>query len=289
MNTVVIGMDFSEPAIIAARWTKAYLVPDADIVLVHAVVPPSVPSFLTDLYPKSADVAAQLRERARARFDTMALNSPSDRQQNRIDEGRADDVLTRVSDEMRASLVVTAVHGERTALWKMLGSTAERLVRRAHTSVFIARGIAERAPKTILAAIDDSSTARDVVSWAAHVARVSGAEVIVLHVGPPIVGDVSSQSGLDVAALERRTREWIETQTRNTPLAGSRSEVVFGQAGFEIEETMARLDADLLFIARHDHAVRGGPFMGSTAEFVIRNGSRAVLFVAGPPPSSPID
>lgn len=282
MNTVVIGMDFSEPAVLAARWTKAYLVPDARIVMVNAVVPPAIPGFLADLYPDPSAMIERLGERARARFDAMATNDPDTSQDSRIAVGRADEVLASVADETQASLIVTAVHGEKNALWRVLGSTAERLVRRSHTSVLVARNIADRAPATILAAIDDAPSARHVLDWAAQLSASSRAKVVIIHVGPPIVSEESSDHLADVAALEARTREWIGTMTKGTPLAGSSSEVVFGEAGFEIDRAMARVDADLLVIARRGEVGNDGTFMGATAEFVIRNGTCAVLFVAGP-------
>jgi nucleotide-binding universal stress UspA family protein len=41
---------------------------------------------------------------------------------------------------------------------------------------------------------------------------------------------------------------------------------------------------ELRVIGRHGTGHSGGPFLGSVAEFLLRNGSGPVLLAAGPPP-----
>ena len=58
IRSVVVGMDFSETSIVAARWAAEHFAPNADITLVHVVALPDRPAF--------ADGAA-----ARDRYDRI--------------------------------------------------------------------------------------------------------------------------------------------------------------------------------------------------------------------------
>ena len=45
IRSVVVGMDFSEPSVVAARWAVEHFAPDADITLLHVIDLPARPAF----------------------------------------------------------------------------------------------------------------------------------------------------------------------------------------------------------------------------------------------------
>lgn len=45
IRRIVVGVDFREPSVAAARWTARELAPDAEIVLLHVVDVPRPPAF----------------------------------------------------------------------------------------------------------------------------------------------------------------------------------------------------------------------------------------------------
>jgi nucleotide-binding universal stress UspA family protein len=285
VKRVVVGMDFSEPSVVAARWTKQFIAPGAEYVFANAITRVQTPSFLRELYPPPEDAVERARENAVARFSSLASAFGEPGLRSVVEVGRPDEVLCRVAEQTGAALIVTAMHGESTQLWKVLGSTAERLVRRAPVSVLIARGLPKKAPRVIVVALGESEANPLVIEWAAEVAQASNAKVVALHVGPPIVRDLGrdgEDEGPDIIELRQRTEAWIAEQLSGTALAGATTEVVFGEPAVEIDRAMERLGGDLLIIARRGDVVTSGTFMGETAESVIRNGRCAVLVVAAP-------
>jgi nucleotide-binding universal stress UspA family protein len=61
------------------------------------------------------------------------------------------------------------------------------------------------------------------------------------------------------------------------------AEAAFGDTGLEILSAVERYGADLLVIGRHGARRASGGFLGSVAEFLLRNGSGPVLAVSALP------
>src|SRR5690606_34825919 len=102
--------------------------------------------------------------------------------------------------------------GQRQGVWKLLGSTAERVVRRGPGSVLLARGIADHAPQRVMLAIDESESRRPVLQWGRRFAE-QGAELIAVTIVNPLIHG-SLVAG---AAVQERLRaeEQIAESTRD--------------------------------------------------------------------------
>lgn len=289
LHRVVVGMDFSEPSVVAARWVIQNVAPGAEVVLAHAIELAEPPPFLRDLYPPSDATIKAGRTRADRLLRDLSRSLKTDRLSDEVRVGRPEDTLTAVARDRGASLIVTAVHGERSELWRVLGSTAERVVRRTPVSVLLIRGLCDHPPQKVLVALDESDLLPALIAWASHFVDTIGATVTVIHIAPPITHTRGPDSpaelpkGPSEAELHRRVDDWMATQLANTPLASAQRMIAFGEPGFELEEAVRRSGADLLIIGRHGRARDDRSFVGSTAEFEIRNAKGPVLIVAEPP------
>jgi nucleotide-binding universal stress UspA family protein len=78
-------------------------------------------------------------------------------------------------------------------------------------------------------------------------------------------------------------KEWWKEQCPFASGDRGKVEVAFGDTGLEILSAVERYKADLLIIGRHGARHASGGFLGSVAEFLLRNGSGPVLVVAKPP------
>jgi nucleotide-binding universal stress UspA family protein len=58
LRKIVVGVDFTDASLAAARWAATHFAPDAEIVLAHVVPSVRVPSFLRTHLPPPVDVAA---------------------------------------------------------------------------------------------------------------------------------------------------------------------------------------------------------------------------------------
>lgn len=289
LHRVVVGMDFSEPSVVAARWVIENVASDAEVVLAHAIEHAETQTFLRDLYPPTDAIIKAGRERADRLLEELSNSLKTARLSDAVRVGRPEDVLSAVAQDVDASLIVTAVHGEKAELRRVLGSTAERVVRRTDRSVLLVRGVSDHQPQNILLALDESDLLPALIAWASHFIDAIGATVTVAHIGPSIIQNPSPDSSVESskspseADLRHRIDEWIATQLAETPLASAERMIAFGDTGFEIEAAVRRLGADLLVIGRCGRRRADKSFVGSTAEFEIRNAKGPVLIVARPP------
>lgn len=79
--------------------------------------------------------------------------------------------------------------------------------------------------------------------------------------------------------IQARADEWLRDQLREANLESSAVHVAFGDAGFEVLSAIKRFAADLVIVGRHGAGGTAGAFMGSVPEFLLRNGTGAVLTV----------
>src|SRR5919112_3188229 len=94
-RTIIIGVDFGEPSLIAARWVARVLGADAELVLAHAVHLRDVPTFLRELYVQPEQRVEDACADARARLRTVADSLDAPRVRAEVHVGRPEDVLSK--------------------------------------------------------------------------------------------------------------------------------------------------------------------------------------------------
>ena len=289
---IVVGVDFCEPSVTAARWTAQHLARGQRIVLAHAVFVPQPPAFLRGLYPPTDELVEDARRGAELRLREFGATLDAPSVDVVVEAGRPDDVLVRVAADRKAELLVIGAHGDRPGVWRLLGSTAERAVRCAPSSVLLARGVGTAAPRRVLIALDDSEVRHAVAGWASRFAKDAGAEIIAMHVVNPlshgavmIAGSAEERRRAE-GQIQARADEWLRDQLRDANLSAATVHVAFGDAGFEVLSAIKRFDADLVVVGRHGAGGTVGAFMGSVPEFLLRNGTGSVLTVTERKPAN---
>lgn len=137
----------------------------------------------------------------------------------------------------------------------------------------------------LLAAVDDSERALDVVTAATGFARlISGAEVHLLYVNENLSGvDPSVNLPLDVqqAALEKgRVRlEDLGREARAHSSARMVAHVAIGDPWREIVQSATDLQADVVLVGTHDREGIASAVLGSVAQTVARKAPCPVLVV----------
>lgn len=113
--------------------------------------------------------------------------------------------------------------------------------------------------------------------------------MIALHVvhrflhGPTLIAASPSERHRAEAQLRSQAEGWLREQIPGTGDHPVTVEATFGDTGLEILSAVERYGADLLVIGRHGARPASGGFLGSVAEFLLRNGSGPVLVVADAP------
>ncbi len=282
---IVVGVDLSEPSIVAARWTVAHLGGDSEIILAHAICVPEPPRFLRMLHTSTQPLIEDAKLGAESRLGGLISSLGANRVRHDIRVGRPDEVVIAIAREFGAELVVIGPNGERPGISKLLGGTAERVTHQSPSSVLLARALPAGPARTVLVALDESEITPAVLQWAARIASHPDANVIVMHIVNPLL---SGAVAVNAGSTERRRAEdqlregaerWLRERIAGTRLEGAVTEVAFGDPGFEILSAVERFGADLVVVGRNSPGRGRAAGLGGTSAFLLRSGSGAVLLV----------
>jgi nucleotide-binding universal stress UspA family protein len=206
--------------------------------------------------------------------------------------GAPAEIVVEVAEQEHAALIAMATHGYSGLKRWALGSVTDKLVHAANIPVFVVRGmerppIGERSLKRILVPLDGSALARQALPLAAELAISTHAELILLTVHAPPLGEaleeVSSypRSGELLAALCDRVLselgdvadELHQQQVPITPVA------VEGFPAEAIIDEAARRHVDLIVMATHGYSGLRRWALGSVADKVVHAATTPLLLV----------
>src|SRR3712207_9085511 len=97
--------------------------------------------------------------------------------------GRADEEIVGLAEEIGAGLIVMGHRGHGRIRRALMGSVSDSVVRHTHCPVMVVRADPIVFPATILVATDGSKEAELASSSAADLAKRTGSELHVVHVG----------------------------------------------------------------------------------------------------------
>jgi nucleotide-binding universal stress UspA family protein len=286
---IVVGMDFSESSVAAARWVGAHLTDGEDIILAHAICIPAPPRFLRGLHAPVEPLLEDARRGAELRLCELSTSLAAARIRPEIRVGRPDEVLIEIAQEYRADLVVIGPHGDRPGMWKLLGGTAERVAWHVSAPVLLARGLPAGPVKTLLVALDESDVTPSVIERAGRIATRHAANAVAMHVVNPLLGGAvtiaagTAERRRAEQQIRERSEAWLREQVAGTDLDGAVTEIAFGDPGFEILAAIKRFGADLVVIGRNAPGRGRATALGGTTAFILRNGDGPVLVVSSPP------
>jgi universal stress protein E len=286
LERIVVGIDFSQPSVEAARWVATVLAPQAELVLAHVIDIPQPPGVLRALAKPTDALESTAHEGADRKLREVSRAAQVMRSWIEVRRGSASETLVAIANDYRADLLVVGSHRERGTLRNWLGSTAERLVRLSKIPVLLAANPADVAPRHVLAAVDGSSISAAVAAWASSLARFFHAELTRLSV-------VSSSAPTSMLAeAERAPASQPEGRSQSAPgergentstpdpvldgTTDSAAEFTFGEPGQEILAAAERKGSGLIVVGRH--GTRRALF-GSVSKEVLRGALCPVLVI----------
>ena len=292
-RSVVIGLDFSPSLSRVGAWLRQYLAPSADIAVVHAQDSPSLPPFLERLRSpddRAADADLEPAERqVRQWCDENGVRDAC----VVVEPGRPHAIIERVARERRADLVVIGARSTDQHPWQRLGSTAERLLRSAESSVLIVHGPLKGPPQTILVAVDDVAVTSTMLGIAGALADRFDAAIHAVHVLSnaayshvlsieAATSRTSTEAQAKAAAdVSAETLRWLRELWQNTRRHSQiTAEVPHGNAGEEILAAAQRVSADLIVIGRYGVGRVLPALLGSVVGSVVHGARCPVLVVS---------
>ena len=288
-RTVLVAIDFSQPATAAARWT-AERFPNARMVLTHALEELSVPGYVRMAVARTPglDLADERELDARSNLEELAANLGRDPRLV-VREGWAPAVIDEVSREVGADLIVLGAHVRGVWPWEEPGATADAIVESADVPVLTWRPGIPDGERTVVALLDLREGSQPVAELAARTASHLDARLVLHHVitagYQATIRSVSSSVKADEFA--RRVEASAREEALRWVPEGAREEldvkvvVSRGRPITQILATAEREQADLVVLGRsHVPGGRAGrALLGSVASKVVRGAKCAVLTV----------
>jgi nucleotide-binding universal stress UspA family protein len=296
ITRILCPVDFSEAsqhaiehAIAVARWYKA------SITALHVYNPIFMP--IPGLPPPESRVSAPELKR---------LHSEATRCfEGAIASGVAVDVIVDAgppaarildrSDTAHSDLIVMGTHGAGGFEHLLLGSVAEKVLRRASCPVLTVppqtRSTSALPFKRLLCAIDFSDSSLRGLELAVSLAKESKAALTLLHViewpwhepPPPVLEDLPSDQAAALAEFRRYVQERASERLRSLMpdeeegRSGTEPLVVHGKPYIEILRVATDVRADLIVMGVHGRNAADVMLFGSTTNQIVRRATCPVL------------
>jgi len=300
LKNVLVATDFSPASEAALTYGRALAgTAGASLHVLHVTA-----NFFLRSTP--ADPHAVVAAKTRALADRLAGAGPAlDVQASVTVSDDAADAIVEYARRKTIDVIVLGTHGRTGVEHLLVGSVAEKVVRRAPCPVLTVRHperefvvqdhqTSEAAMiilKKILVATDFSEPSDAALAYAQELARTFGAQLSIAHVvdnvvarayGPDaiVVADPELQSALEASALRQ-----VEALISDEDRALLRAEPVIltsNAPAMAIVEYAGASDIDLIVLGTHGRGAVAHFLMGSVAERVVRTAPCPVLTVRHP-------
>ena len=203
--------------------------------------------------------------------------------------GKAASAIIEFSESYGADLVVMSTHGRSGADRWLMGSVAEKVLRGADVPVMI---VPDPKPfptpslelKKILLPLDGSDLAESALASVEQLARVSGVEVILLHVEPPKDSNpfVGARGPSHLNGHHRADVDsYLASVSKRLVALGASVEVTIreGLPGLEIIDAAEDWAVDLIVMSSHGRTGLAEWAFGSTADQALRLAAVPVLLI----------
>jgi nucleotide-binding universal stress UspA family protein len=148
------------------------------------------------------------------------------------------------------------------------------------------RNVAPRFFRSILCPIDFSNNSRAALRYAAMLARLSDAHLLVLYVNDPLLATAAAtrpDAEAILASTDKEFRRFVSAiVSKPTPTISATLLTVAGKPAQEILKAAERHDCDLIVMGYRGVGRASRLLFGSTTEGVVRTSTIPVLAV--PPP-----
>ena len=288
LERVLVGVDFRQPSLAAARWAATHFGRRTELTLAHVQTVPEVPGFLRPTLPALDDLLvagfSSPLPGLRGFAATLAGTEPS----VQVRVGQTVQALADVAGNLEANLVVLG----RKSLDGSRGRTLERLIRSLSVPALILGNGTSPRPRRILAAVDEAPIGRRVVTWAARLAQYFGAELTLLHVlsGALVAHDWDSGESSCNPPVRRTlgnssrwvppTHAWLRSLgTVAEQPSVVRTSVAVGAAGPMVLARARAARADFIVVGRDGEHAFGPGSIGSVTRLALRGAQVPLLVV----------
>jgi nucleotide-binding universal stress UspA family protein len=198
--------------------------------------------------------------------------------------GRPDAEIVKLGEELGADLIVVGSRGLGPLKRVLMGGVSESVLHHAHASVLVARGEPISFPTKILLATDGSEEAALAASTAADIARRTGSELHVVHVGEvaPVYHPERHGYLAQYDKLQEEAQRSLDEQVEQIRMAGgtvAQAHLRMGLPDKELVVLSEEIGAGLIVAGSRGLGTLKRALLGSVSSSVVRHAHRSVLVV----------
>lgn len=293
IQRILCPTDFSETSAHAiahataiARWYGASLT----VLHVYEAILGSIPGFAGG--PDEIPPAELSRIREKMSVSCAAATAAGIRADVVVEPGQPAVSILDCAAKVRADLIVIGTHGLGGFEHLVLGSVAERVLRKAGCAVLTVPPHAESSKlpfKRILCAVDFSEWSLRAFGLAQSLAQESGARLTILTViewpweetSAPVFTDLPEPQAAALAEFRRYAEETalkrLKSLGQESPGGNLDTRLSHGKPAARIVETAADIGADLIVLGVHSRRALDMGIFGSTANQVVRQARCGVV------------
>lgn len=287
IRSILAASDFSVTAAAAAQ-RAARLASDhaAGLELVH-VVPVQALTDLRELYRDVIHTEQRILEDAKRHLETLARELEpitNSRPECSVRAGNVVDEILAAAD--RADLLVLGPHGSRSLRDLLIGTTADRLLRKSRRPMLVSRLQMDAAYRRVMVPVDFSVHSIDALRFAQQIAP--GADLMVFHVyDHPYASDLHPTEVPDQAIeryhATRREQALSNMENLRDKIVAAGTKATFhvecGDAKALIAAKAGELGADLIVVGKHGRSFTGELLLGGVTRHTVARAQCDVTIV----------
>ncbi len=181
LDRILVSVDFAEPSLAAARWVANHFAPRSEIVLAHIIEPPPATRTNVMRYPSVETIVNKVHVDAEMRLRELCQSIAPDRARDEIRVGVPHEELVQLASSIGADVIVMGRQDLTSSGWARIGVTAQRVLRKSPVPILLVTGARDKAPESVLVAVDESATTHAVILWGALMSHQFTAKATVLH------------------------------------------------------------------------------------------------------------
>jgi nucleotide-binding universal stress UspA family protein len=280
---VVIATDFSEHAAHAAS-RVAMLAKEANMhaATVLHVLEESPVKALRHIFNTSPNAATQRSRHVKRQLEAIAGEL---RQRTGLATESRDVAGSRLRIAALADLLVIGAQGNRPVRDFLIGSTAQRLLRRISRPILVVRRRPEAPYRRVLIAVDFQRDPSNALDYAERLAPRATLDLVHAY-DVPFEGKMryagASGDVIDSYRAEARTsaaRNMAAVVLSRTSPAVKRTFIVYGHAANELLEKEKEIEADLVIVSRRDKSLTEELLFGGVVPRLLADSKCDVLVV----------
>lgn len=188
--------------------------------------------------------------------------------------------------QLKADLLIVGAHGSGFIQRVLIGSTATRLLRKAHCPVLVVKQLAHRTYRRVLVAVDFSEISRSNIALVQKIAP--DAHLILAHAYEvPFEGKMQMAGVSEDTIMGYREEAKVHAVSQLNTLANQcnlieeqyTAVVSHGQAARHILQLEQKYSCDLVVMGKHGTSVTAELLLGSVTKRVLADSSSDVLVV----------